>query len=207
MKMQSVLSKGFRRVGVEGWMYRLPRYYDRVMASELHSVRTKATRYLLDALETDRVGTVLDLACGTGITSVELAESLPDARVVGVDPTAKMLGLAERRARAHGVGERCSFLLQDAESITPEQVGTVDLVTCFFGFSVIDRWRGAFENSSRLVAAGGTYAIFDYHQEGLYISDFAADQSRESWKLVEETFADHDIQRFEGGFFLAIGRG
>ncbi len=43
-------------------------------------------------------GTVLDIGCGTGITSLSLAERRPDLDVLGVDIAAQSIAVAKRRA-------------------------------------------------------------------------------------------------------------
>lgn len=56
---------------------------------------------------------VIDLGCGAGELTAELAERLPEARVEGIDPSAAML--AEASPRAH---DRLSFRQASVEEIT-----------------------------------------------------------------------------------------
>jgi SAM-dependent methyltransferase len=58
---------------------------------------------------------VLDIGCGSGATSLDIAALVgPDGHVVGVDLSPQMLGVA--RARAHDAGLALDFLEADATS-------------------------------------------------------------------------------------------
>ena len=52
---------------------------------------------------------VLDVGCGSGVYSVDFARR-GAARVVGVDFSANMLGLARKEATEHGVTDVCQFI-------------------------------------------------------------------------------------------------
>ena len=56
--------------------------------------------------------TLVDLGCGPGNITLRLAQAFPDARVIGVDGSAAMLAVAERRAKelALNVEFRCCDL-------------------------------------------------------------------------------------------------
>ncbi|MFW5828480.1 MAG: class I SAM-dependent methyltransferase, partial [Alkalispirochaeta sp.] len=59
-------------------------------------------------------GEILDVACGTGDLTLELARRLPDARIVGMDLTPEMIHRARRRAaRAGGPATKIRFDLGD----------------------------------------------------------------------------------------------
>lgn len=57
---------------------------------------------------------VLDLACGTGILTFQIAQKLPDANIVGVDITESYLEIAQKKLKPH---QKISFLCQDAEKL------------------------------------------------------------------------------------------
>lgn len=57
---------------------------------------------------------VLDLACGTGILTFQIAEKLPDARILGVDITESYLEIARKKLKQQ---QKISFLCQDAEKL------------------------------------------------------------------------------------------
>ena len=61
---------------------------------------------------------VLDLACGTGILTFQIAEKLPNAKIIGVDITEGYLEIARKKLKPH---QKISFLCQDAEKINLDQ--------------------------------------------------------------------------------------
>ena len=76
------------------------RSYDRALHNALmRRVRTDAIR----ALGVAAGATVLDVACGTGASFGELHERVgPSGRIIGVDLSPEMLGVAEQRVRRAG---------------------------------------------------------------------------------------------------------
>lgn len=66
---------------------------------------------------------VLELGCGTGEEALALAAQ--EVRIVGVDPSEKMVGLARRKARARGLEDRVTFLRAAACDL-PRVVAQID---------------------------------------------------------------------------------
>ena len=65
-----------------------------------------------------RCTAILDLACGTGILTIQIAEQFPESQIVGVDITESYLEVAKTKTAPNG---RISFVKQDAESLSLEQ--------------------------------------------------------------------------------------
>jgi len=63
-------------------------------------------------------GSVLDLACGTGILTFQIAKKLPDAKILGVDITESYLEIARKKLKNY---QKISFLCQDAEKLNLDQ--------------------------------------------------------------------------------------
>jgi len=57
---------------------------------------------------------ILDLACGTGILTFQIAEKFHGSKIVGVDITESYLNVARTKLKPHG---NISFLRQDAEKL------------------------------------------------------------------------------------------
>ncbi|MFB5635953.1 MAG: class I SAM-dependent methyltransferase [Nitrosopumilus sp.] len=67
---------------------------------------------ILEQLSTEK--TVLDLACGTGILTKQIAEKLPHAEIMGVDVTKNYLEKAKEKLTSF---QKVSFVNQDAEKL------------------------------------------------------------------------------------------
>lgn len=61
-----------------------------------------------------RCDSILDLACGTGILTFQIAKQLPNAKITGVDITESYLNVARKKKKPH---QKISFLNQDAEKL------------------------------------------------------------------------------------------
>ena len=61
---------------------------------------------------------ILDLACGTGILTFQIAKKFPDAKILGVDITESYLEIAREKLRSY---KKISFLCQDAEKLNLDQ--------------------------------------------------------------------------------------
>jgi demethylmenaquinone methyltransferase/2-methoxy-6-polyprenyl-1,4-benzoquinol methylase len=64
---------------------------------------------------TTRCNSILDLACGTGILTYEMAEKFPNAEITGVDITPAYLKIATSKLKPH---HKISFILADAERLS-----------------------------------------------------------------------------------------
>lgn len=76
--------------------------------------------------------TLLDVGCGSGRYAVAAAEC--GAQVVGVDLSPRMLALARRRARDHGVADRCRFIETGFDSYRHESDFDVVLMMSFLEY-------------------------------------------------------------------------
>ena len=110
----------------------------------------------------DGSGRLLDVGCGPGILTVELAPSFDEA--IGLDPDADMLDEGERRAREAGVNN-IRWVQAVAEEITELGLGPCKLVTFGQSFQWTDRERVA-EGIYDLLEPGGTLALIVNTVEG-----------------------------------------
>jgi ubiquinone/menaquinone biosynthesis C-methylase UbiE len=62
-------------------------------------------------------GMALDAGSGPGSIPMKIARRCPMLRMVGVDRSAAMIGLARKRARAPALDDRAEFLLADASQL------------------------------------------------------------------------------------------
>jgi demethylmenaquinone methyltransferase/2-methoxy-6-polyprenyl-1,4-benzoquinol methylase len=104
---------------------------------------------------------VLDVATGTGEVAIETAGNLTGCRVVGADPSARMLELARKKIETTGNSERITLARCDAEHL-PFRDGSFDAVTIAFGIrNTADPSRSLTE-MKRVLRTGGKVGIMEF---------------------------------------------
>ncbi len=118
---------------------------------------------LLPPAET--VYTIVDLGCGPGLLSVELCKLMPQAKVMGVDPSAEMLEVASRNVNR---AELSNFetRLGRAERI-PMRSDSVGLVVSQSSFHEWQDPRGGLSEALRVLEPGGVLVLKDYNRAWL----------------------------------------
>jgi demethylmenaquinone methyltransferase / 2-methoxy-6-polyprenyl-1,4-benzoquinol methylase len=117
-------------------------------------------RRTVDALELAPGQRVLDLATGTGDLAILIARRHRDATVVGVDPSAGMLAVAEHKVRAARLAGRIVLRAGDAQALDHPDA-SFDAACMAFGIrNVPDRPR-ALAELGRVVRPGGRIAILE----------------------------------------------
>jgi SAM-dependent methyltransferase len=108
---------------------------------------------LADAAASLAATNVLDVGCGTGATTIALAQRLgPSATCTGVDVSAPMIDLARRRAAGESPQPR--FVCADAGT-HPFEPEAFDVLTSRFGVMFFGDPVAAFANLHRATAPGG----------------------------------------------------
>jgi SAM-dependent methyltransferase len=109
---------------------------------------------LVQAVAATYGGSVLDVGCGTGGTTLAVARQLGEkARCVGIDISGPMIDAA--RARAEREGVQTSFIRADAEAYAFER-GRFDAIISRFGVMFFDDFVEAFTNLRRAARPGAT---------------------------------------------------
>ena len=133
------------------------KYYDELTQNVEYSRRADYFSALLLSCGFES-GTVLDLACGTGSLTVELAKRGYD--MIGVDASGDMLCRAQNKAFESGVSPM--FLCQRMQEL--DLYGTVDAAVCSLDsinhLTDEEDVRRTFERLRLFVAPGGVF-IFD----------------------------------------------
>jgi len=107
---------------------------------------------------------ILDIACGTGDMSIELARAFPQARITGVDLTPAMLEIARRKCAGEA---RVSFVEGDAMALpfgAGDNGGSAhfDCATCAWGFRNFPDKAKALSECARVLAPGGTLVVLEF---------------------------------------------
>jgi len=100
---------------------------------------------------------VLDVGCGPGKQTLDLAELLPNATLVAVDAHQPYLAEVRRRARLAGFAHRIDLCRADMRAL-PFAPRSFDIIWCE-GAAYIMGFRAALEAWSPLLAVGGYLAV------------------------------------------------
>jgi SAM-dependent methyltransferase len=113
-------------------------------------------------VDLDGTGRLLDVGCGPGMLTVELAPSFDEA--IGLDPDAAMLGEGARRARDAGI-ENIRWVESVAEEIPALRLGPCRLVTFGQSFQWTDQVPVAVSVYD-ILEPGGALALVVHTVEG-----------------------------------------
>jgi ubiquinone/menaquinone biosynthesis C-methylase UbiE len=120
-----------------------------------HVVRPNAR--LTESLRIEPGDRVADLACGTGVYTLEMAAAAAPGEVVAVDYSEGML--AGARARAEEAGLSLTLVHARAEEfIARSDAGGFDVVSLRFVLAYID-WREVLPRAERLLRRGGRAGV------------------------------------------------
>lgn len=95
--------------------------------------------------------TILEIACGTGIVTRRLRDSLPASRIVATDLNPGMFEFAQRKFRA---SDKIEWQQADAVAL-PFPDRSFDLIVCQFGFMFVPDKPAAMRECFRVLNSGG----------------------------------------------------
>lgn len=104
---------------------------------------------------------ILDIGCGTGSLSVQIAQSVPGVHVHALDPDPKALALCQHKAAQAGVAVRWREGFGDA---LPYQEATFERVVSSFMFHHLDLEvkQGMLREARRVLIPGGALHLVDF---------------------------------------------
>lgn len=161
--MSGAVEGGAPRAGSGEMFDAIAARYDllnRIISLGLDQGWRRRTVRALELADRARPLTVLDLATGTGDLALAAAGELDGARVIGIDPSVKMLEIGRQKVREAGLEDRVELRVGDAQALEIED-RSVDGITMAFGIrNVPDRPR-ALREMARVTRDGGRVAILE----------------------------------------------
>ena len=104
---------------------------------------------------------ILDVACGTGDSTVSIAKAAGEGtEVTGVDISEGMMALVEGKAAKAGVVDRIRLQVADGEAL-PYEDGAFDRVTCAFGIRNFEHKEKGLSECRRVLKPGGKAVILE----------------------------------------------
>jgi len=124
------------------------------------SWRRKAVKRLKKSLANVSNPKILDVACGTADSTIQIAKSIENAEISGIDISDGMLKIGEEKVEQQGLSDRISFFKSQAENID-FQDNTFDAVFVAFGVrNFSDRMKGLGE-IMRVLKTNGTLMVLE----------------------------------------------
>jgi len=113
---------------------------------------------------------LLDVGAGTGAITLSAARRWPGARVLGLDASAGMLSVAQKRADVARIGEdRLEWFVADAAAL-PCEVSSVDVAVSSFVLQLVDDRPGVLRELSRVLRPGGLLGFVTWIAEELQMN-------------------------------------
>ncbi len=115
-------------------------------------------RYLASRIETGNLGSVLEIAAGTGRVTRHIRKVLPPTvKLTATDISDDMLSIAKRAL----IDEEVSFRIEDAQNLSFED-NSFDLVICQFGMMFLPDRNKGFREIYRVLKSGGKLMCFTW---------------------------------------------
>ena len=119
--------------------------------------RRHALKYIVDGTPQN----ILDVACGTGDSTIAAAKAAAEgSKVIGVDISEGMMALVEGKAVEAGVADRITTEVGDGENLRFED-GSFDRVTCAFGIRNFENKEKGLCEFHRVLKPGGKAVILE----------------------------------------------
>lgn len=153
---------------------------------------------------------ILDIGCSTGLSTLKLHETFPDAEIIGCDLSPYMLAVARLKLEEEALKSAQGKVqyVHAAGETTPLNDNSMDLVSiCLVSHELPrDASRGVFEEAYRVLRPGGVLSFMDMNPGSEAFKRFAANtfafqafRSTEPW-LLEYMSLDLEPLLKESGF-------
>ena len=131
------------------------------------NVQTQIQELVLQHLDWDGKGKGLDIGCGNGPLTIQLAKKYPGAHITGIDYWGKQWeyseSICERNAKLEGMAERVVFQKASASAL-PFDDGAFDVAVSnlvFHEVSGVKDKKSVIKEALRVVKKGGSFSFQD----------------------------------------------
>ncbi|RJQ22446.1 class I SAM-dependent methyltransferase [Candidatus Woesearchaeota archaeon] len=127
----------------------------RFVNSRIWSLWRKATMRGILARVLPTKGTVIEIGCGIGITTEQIAKTIPFAKIEASDFDPAQVRIAQKR-----LGKKARIRKADAAAL-PYTDAFADAFFAFLTFHHIGKWKQALKEAARVLKPGGNLYVED----------------------------------------------
>jgi ubiquinone/menaquinone biosynthesis C-methylase UbiE len=139
---------------------------------------------------------LLDIGTGTGVLAVAALRRWPGVRVVALEPSSEMLGLATDAARAAGHVDRLTALTAPADRI-PVADASTDVAVSSFVIQLVPDRPAALREVLRVLRPGSLFACLTWQHDDLHFPpDDAFSDALDELQIIP-TPDDRDVDPYE----------
>lgn len=121
---------------------------------------TRRRQASFDALVPNPGETILDIGCGNGLLTAELARAVgAEGRVIAIDPSEDMRSAGEKRCRDYG----CVEFMDGLATALPLGEAVADKAVSVQVFEYVDDLEAAIADAMRCLKPGGRLVVSDLH--------------------------------------------
>ena len=124
---------------------------------------------------------IVDLATGTADVALQLAQDIPTATIVGIDPSQNMLTVGRDKVASQDMSDRIELFLWDARQLSSWESNFFDGATMAFGIRNVPERDVALCEIHRLLKPNGWVAILEFSEP---------DHSHVSWESWHDSLSD-----------------
>ena len=134
---------------------------------------------------------ILDVATGTGDLAIQMSKDCPEAQLIGIDLSEKMLELGKSKVNKKKLQQRIKLQVGDAARI-PFPDNSFDAVTSAFGVRNFENLDTGLSEMFRVCKDSGMIAILEFsHPKKGIVAPFYNYYSRHILPFIGKTFSKH----------------
>jgi len=160
------------------------------------SAQRKVALAVIESIPFKGTETVLDIGCGNGFVTTEIAKRLPKGRVVGLDKSPSMLKSAREN---FSTVSNLSFIQEDATNFNLNQ--KFDYVTSFFTIHWIEDQTAVLNSIKKVLKPGGRIALVLGPADSPMQTVFVTFKEQGRWPAAttmrEKKFHGKTVEQFE----------
>jgi demethylmenaquinone methyltransferase / 2-methoxy-6-polyprenyl-1,4-benzoquinol methylase len=119
---------------------------------------------MVEQIKRTHPGRILDVATGTADVALLLAEAMPGAHVVGVDPSSSMLHIGRQKVAQHKLSAAIDLQLHDAQDLAGLERQSFDAATMSFGIRNVPDRSVALCQIHAVLKAGARFCILEFSE-------------------------------------------